>query len=58
MTRLWYILYSLFEAPFGNVSKYLQKLGMGIYNNPKKVSVLKKITWILGNRILVHNNWK
>ena len=29
-------------APMGNVTKYLQKLGMGVYNNENQPGVSKK----------------
>ena len=45
-------------TPMGNVTKYLQKLGMGVYNNENQLGVLKKITRIWGNRILAHTDWK
>ena len=35
-------LYLLSEALMGNVTKYLQKLGMGIYYKENQPSVLKK----------------
>ena len=40
--------------PMGNMTKYLQKLGMGVYNNEKQPGVSKKITQIWGNRVLAH----
>ena len=45
-------------TPMGNVTKYLQKLGMGIYDNENQPGVSKKITRIWGNRVLVYTNWK
>ena len=31
-------------TPMGNVTKYLQKLGMGVYDNENQPGVSKKIT--------------
>ena len=33
-------------TPMGNVTKYLQKLGMGVYDNENQLGVSKKITRI------------
>ena len=37
----WNIPYPLSEAPMGNVTSYLQKLGMGVYDNKKSARRLK-----------------
>ena len=45
-------------APMGNVTKYLQKFRMGVYDNENQPDILRKITRIWGNPVLAHTDWK
>ena len=45
-------------APMGNVTKYLQKLRMGVYDNENQPGILRKITRIWGNHVLANTDWK
>ena len=52
------ILVACSATPMGNVTKYLKKLGMGVYDNENQLGVSRKITRIWGNSVLAHTDWK
>ena len=48
------LLMPLSGEPMGNVTQYLQKLGIGIYDAENQPEVLEKNNLNLGTRVLAH----